>query len=405
MEKIKARLARRIAKPLIGGIVPPLRELKSTRGNILYLRILCTLVRNFKNTSLRTCLKRMHNVPKEILHHFTVVWATLKVTQIVEPSTRELCYILLRNMWNIEFQMFYLKALDRFSQSMRFTRKSSKLGAPKAPFYPEEYDIQYSELQISVIRCLYYLDPELWIPVTVFPRLSFEAESKMDLAFIPLSLTDDDLSKFRRIVINFIRSLDLRSIYIPTPELILKVTSARYNDGGTVRRDYELPHSPLNSGFLYQKFNPKPLQPREVWLPDKATKINNQFWMMIGRQILKSVPYYPDDDPEVTHEAIKSKLVWAFGYFDLPGYGFQYPREYLVIISEVIARFFSNPDIFEFATIFKKICSSVRVQLPDGTFKFPPRGIGLGYYEDLKTIGIMALLHYKGIEPISVYGD
>lgn len=392
--------------PLLGGILPPLRELKSNRENIVHLKILCTLVRNFKNTSLRKAIERMPKVSKELLSHFTIVWATLKVTQILEPSTRSLCYILLRNMWNVEFQMFYKHALERFSQSMRFTRKSSgRLGGPAAPFYPEEYEIRYSELEISVIRCLYYLEPEMWIPLTVFPRLEFESTAKMDLAFEKLDLNDTILSKFRQIIISFMKSLNLDSIYIPPPDLILKVTSARYNDSGTVRRDFELPQKSLNSGFLYQKFNPKPLQPREVWLPDKATKINNQFWMMIGRQILKAVPYYPDDDPEVTHEAIKSKLVWAFGYFDLPGYGFQYPREYLVIIAEVISRLYSNPDIFEFTNIFRRICSSVKVEMPDGTFKFPPRGIGLGYYEDLKTIGIMALLHHIDIKPISVYGD
>jgi hypothetical protein len=225
----------------------------------------------------------------------------------------------------------------------------------------------------------------------------------MPLSFESFDKEKANLPKFRELVKKYLRDLNIKNLFIPPPEMILKVASSRYNDGGEVKRDFQRPEKSFESGFLYQSFNPKPLSTREVWLPDKSTKINNAFWMIIGRQILKSDPIYPDDDPKITHERIKHKLKYFIHIFDISGFGLQYPRELLAIVAEEIVRLFPNPDLFEARDIFKRILSSVKVEMPDGTFVYPPRGIGLGYYEDLKTIGMMALL--KPHNPVSVYGD
>jgi len=257
-------------------------------------------------------------------------------------------------------------------------------------------------LQRELIENLKLLTPELWYPVKVFPRYEYEKEGKMKYAFTPYVKDDNQLMEFKSLVKDYLLGLDLEELFVPPPDLVLKVSSSRYNDGGTVRRDYEKPKISFNSGFLYQKFSPKPLEPREVWLPDMATKINNSFWMLIGRQILKKDETYPDSDPMVTWEKIRKDLTW-FGYFDISGFGFQYPRELLVVVAETIVELYNSPDMEEFLLIFKRLMSSVKVQMPDGKFVYPPRGIGLGYYEDLKTIGMNAIL--KRFKPISVYGD
>jgi len=388
----RKKLVKSNLQSLYRGVVPPMKELKDDISTIYQLKFLCIATRNFKNTSLRKSIQRLGKGSISVIDSFKQFWLSLKIFQIIEPSTRKLCYLLLRNGWNSEFQEFYLKSLDRFSQSTRFTNRTN--------FHRDEY-WNYSELQIDVIESLWHLEPELWVPMSVFPRISFDKESKMELAFEPVSL---NIPLFSEMVYKFLVDLKVNHIDIPSPEMVLKVGSARYNDGGRVKRDFELPTVSLNSGFLYQKFCPKPRQPREVWLPDKVTKINNNFWMFIGRSILTRVPYYPDSDPRVTYSKIRERLS-NFEYFDFPGYGFQYPREYLVIVAETIARLYSHPDIFECLDIFKRICGSVKVQMDDGLFRYPPRGIGLGYYEDLKTIGTMAVIHYHKFNPISIYGD
>jgi len=217
----------------------------------------------------------------------------------------------------------------------------------------------------------------------------------------PVSLLDE----FRKRVRKFLRFSSLKSIYIPPPSVLSRVGSRLYNDGGDVRHDYEMPRKSFNSGFKLQVFNPKPYQTREVWLPDKSTKISNIFWMTVGRQILLSEKCYPDDDPEVTWERIRHRLN-NFGYFDISAYGLQYPREYLLVVAEEIRDMYSNPDIYEQVDILRTIFSNVKLQLEDGSFVTHDklkRGIGLGYYEDLKTIGICALL--ADLRPISIYGD
>lgn len=53
----------------------------------------------------------------------------------------------------------------------------------------------------------------------------------------------------------------------------------------------------------------------------------------------------------------------------------------------------------------KKIFSRVSLQLPSGKTVYPTRGIGLGYYEDLKTLGIAAILLPWKDRIVSLYGD
>jgi hypothetical protein len=387
-------IANRIGKPILGGYLHHLNSLKSNTQTEIELKILCTFTRNFTNTSLRKVFKRNPAISSLVKKWFTRFWAALKLASLLEPSVKSLCYFLLRNSYSVEFQALYKDTLDEISESRQFVIGNF-----------DDYNHRsknHTPIQIELIDLLKEVEPELWFPTRLFPRIEYEKESKMKYAFVPFNATDTLLSEFRQLVKDYLKSLNLFEIFKPPPDLVLKVSSSRYNDGGTVKRDYEKPTKSFSSGFLYQKFWPKPLEPREVWLPDMSTKINNSFWMLIGRQILKSDPTYPKSDPEETWEEIRKKLTW-FCYFDISGFGFQYPREYLIIVAECICELYSDPDMQEYLNIFKHLLKNVKVQMPDGTFKYPPRGIGLGYYEDLKTIGMNAIL--RKFKPISVYGD
>ncbi|WGH72997.1 MAG: putative RNA-dependent RNA polymerase [Trichoderma tomentosum ormycovirus 1] len=360
------------------------------------MKMYCISVRNFTNTALRKAISRLRYLKWDYVDHFKRFWAALKLISIICPEVKELCYILLRSGWDLDFHLKYQKALDVSSEvgyvNGLITSQGSEI----------DFDLLIHEGIMPMIKLLKGIDPELWIPISVFPRYEYIKEPKMYLAFESLDI-EDKLPEFRSLVASYIRSLDIKSLFIPPPDLVLKVDSSRYNDGGKVKRDYEKPEHSFDSGFLYQRFNPKPLGTREVWLPDRSTKINNSFWMIIGRQILRSDPVYPDTDSEVTWERIRDRLEGFFESFDISGFGFQYPRELLAIVADEICNLFPNPDLMEMRDHFKSILNSVKVQMEDGTFVYPPRGIGLGYYEDLKTIGMLAIL--KPYDPISVYGD
>jgi len=299
--------------------------------------------------------------------------------------------MLLRNGWNQEWQLLYQKSLDLVSDFGEMENATFKKDS-----------IEYSVIR-EITREMLLVDREYLIPITVLPRFEYKKEGKMHLAFLEKDKYLVRSDEFRTIIKSYLRSLDMNTLFVPPLDVCLKVGSARYNDGGVVRKDYERPESSFESGFLYQSFNPKPLGTREVWLPDKSTKLNNNFWMIIGRQFLDKCPTYPDTDPMVTWEKIKERLSTPFGSFDISGFGFQYIREWLFIIAEEIAMLFPNPDLEEMKDLFIRLLKDPKVQMPDGKFVYPPRGVGLGYYEDLKTIGVNALL--QQFQPISIYGD
>jgi hypothetical protein len=89
--------------------------------------------------------------------------------------------------------------------------------------------------------------------------------------------------------------------------------------------------------------------------------------------------------------------------FDISAFGFQYVRELLIAGNNAIRELFPCSVYEEQSDIMESIMNNVSVLMPDGTTRKPIRGIGLGYYEDLKTIVMLAILSKH--HPIQVYGD
>ncbi|WZH62088.1 RNA-dependent RNA polymerase [Fusarium graminearum ormycovirus 1] len=378
-------------RTILKGVMPPSRDIPHTSENIQCMKMYCSSVRNFTNTSLRKTCSRLEYLKFKFLDDFKRFWASLKFITLIEPSLVPLCYMILRNGWDQEWHLLYKKSLDLCSDFGEMENYTVSVNSEKSRIIRE------------ITRQLLLVDPKIWIPTTVLPRYEYVREGKMHYSFLDKEKYLSKSEDFRLLVQEYLRNLNINELFVPPPDLVLKVGSSRYNDGGIVRKDYERPQVSFESGFLYQQFNPRPLGTREVWLPDKSTKINNSFWMIIGRQILKKDPTYPCEDPEETYKNIKESLYKPFSSFDMPGFGFQYIREWLFIVAEEIVRLFPNPDMFENFELFKKLFNKVKVQMPNGEFVYPPRGVGLGYYEDLKTIGVNAIL--ARFNPISVYGD
>jgi hypothetical protein len=197
-----------------------------------------------------------------------------------------------------------------------------------------------------------------------------------------------------------------KKLYVPDDLACHHPGTKKFNDGGSVRHDYEEPINDWNSGFQLQSFLTGPLTVREVWLPGRVTKMNNAFWFIIIAQIIRNVPYYANNypEPEQLWNSVKSKLKGSAVHFDVTGFGLQFPRSLLEIAARAISRrYYTNVQFDARVTELVTILNEVWLQYPDGSFKKPLRGIGLGYYETLKTICVLALIDES--DPISVFGD
>jgi hypothetical protein len=315
-----------------------------------------------------------------------VSFCKFKVMSTITPSFKKDVLWVFKNFLTLDGQKLY----NEFFDSVLEVGYALSVSYAKRLDYPDK-----------VFRLLSYFrdcPEDEWVPLTCFPSVLFE-KKRMDLAFSPLGM-DYSLEEVRTSFFNYIMGLDVKKLFIPPPDILYKVGNQLYNDDGVVRKDYEKP-STYRSPFLYQYFLAQPLSPREVWLPDKFTKHNNLFWMIICRQLLKKDPAYPSPYPEETWLRIKGKLYNNIR-FDISGFGFQYPRHFLSLMASVIEELYPCDDIMTQSSEFNEILDSVRVQI-GMTVVEPPRGIGLGYYEDLKTLCMLALL--SEYEPLSVYGD
>jgi len=244
---------------------------------------------------------------------------------------------------------------------------------------------------------------ELWIPTSCAPVWDIESSNKMRLAFED-GPPDHIVEEFKSLFKVFMKKYAPKRIFVPPTGVDYKVGTRKYNDGGVVKDDSERPEFSYSSAFLYQEFITRPNQKREVWLPGKAIKCNNSWITMFTQGISRCVKYSAlDVEVMDIYESIKDKIRGGKIYFDISGYGFQYPREYLKVMVQVYNEFYIDDTLREHSEIFYKILENVNIQMPDGTFKYPQRGIGLGYYENLKTLGVWAII--DKFNPITAYGD
>jgi hypothetical protein len=270
--------------------------------------------------------------------------------------------------------------------------------------------------------CIPYLediDPRLWVPVSAFPLWEADTESKMPLAMLPPP-GQPEIDYVRSKVKDFLRKYAPAKLNLPSSLALKKVGTKKFNDGGTARKDSEKPENSYTSGFLYQRFTTKHGSAREVWLPGKHIKDNNSWWFIVIDALLKQVPYSALlKEPEEVYDQVRQHLK-MFGkfvpfkkgnpnvsnklYFDVSGFGIQFPREYLVTALEEICSYYEEDSLLsEMSAIASKIFSEIDVEMPGGVHLQPPRGIGLGYYENLKSLIVMAII--DSCEPISVFGD
>jgi hypothetical protein len=357
----------------------------------------------------RDLLERRFSLDK--INHLLMCWWKLKLLRDSYSRHRlykEYLYLAYDKLFFPEHQEEYSDFLDHIvgqgddiilqGRTYRITRPTQVEGAKLSSIWDRFFILE------KVVPEPEQLGLEAALPLSMFPMWDIQKPSKTDtLCDLPLKL--DKLEDFKLRFRALLEKYSPDRLFVPTHLSCYKPGGQRYNDAGKVRRDYEIPEN-WNCGFKFQRFLTGPLSPREVWLPDKATKLSNSFWFPLCAQIIRRIPYYANNytTAEELHNSIKHKLQGNCVIFDVSGFGLQFQRQYLEAAIDEIAAFYDpNPALLEGVKEIKQILSEVWLEMPDGRFKKPARGIGLGYYESLKTLCVCAILDHTN--PISLFGD
>lgn len=378
-------------KPLFGPELKVVKVLKDSQENQTKLRLVMTWCRGFGMRHWRQLSQKMSDNKFEPSFKASIKlsWSKFKFASTVNPAYKQVYIWIFKTFLDLDGQKDFDEIKDLILDD-HYDYARGYLISTHAPAH-----------KLRLLDYFHREDVDMWLPLSIFPLIEV-SKPRMDYAFLEYNVTQEQLAEVREKIFNYVMRLNIDEIFVPPPDTLHKVGNQKYNDGGYVRYDYERPLVTFDSMFKYQKFMTAPLTPREVWLPGKAIKNNNNFWMTICRQIISKDPVYPSSDVEETWERIRDQIDEILR-FDISGFGFQYLREYLKLGISVIQELYPHSYLEEQGSIFNKICDLVNVQLEDGTFVYPPRGIGLGYYEDLKTMIMLALL--ADYDPISVYGD
>jgi hypothetical protein len=345
--------------------------------------------RNFKQ--LEQSL-RIVNICESTIYTLKLSFTRFRLVKTLEPEKTKFLLFLFRTCMKPEGQADYKDAMDEIaSYSVRSaTRRLEAFKRKRLVAHLDSFDEMYYQLLVTPV--------EDWIPVSIFPLCEVDKESKMYLTEIDLPL---QLEEYKNCITTYLHKLRIPELTVSHPDEFRKIGTSKVNDIDGPIFDHQKPKS-LTCGFRYQKFMTQNLVPREVWLPDTVTKLNSSFFANIGNQILRNVDAYPSPFPEETWEKIKERLNGVLS-FDLTGFGIQYPREYLLITLEVICDMYPDSDLDDQLRISQAILKDIKIQMDDMNFIFPKRGVGLGYYESIKTLSILAIL--DEYDPISLYGD
>lgn len=379
-------------------LLPKVMDLRSLKPSTELLGMAQFCSTNLRGWTYRDIRKLLEQLPKSkdyngFRHWITITFVKLKIALNSFHELDKYVWFVWKNCLTPEGQELYGKSMDVLSAGS--SRPFKTTDAVLKELFKERRSLQKYNQMLNTV------DKRLWFPLSTFPLWNIVSEGKMHLAFYPEPR--DRESEIRELIRKFLFKYAPKEIFIPSPFACKKVGGSKYNDGGEVRRDSELPQNSYNSGFLYQQFVTKPGQSREVWLPGRAIKDNNGWWFVLVDNLLRKVPYSAllKESVEI-YDQIKHRLSNKLDYFDVSGFGLQFPRNYLSIAIELIEETYPHPEIQEMGAIAKNIFAKVEVQV-DKKFVYPSRGIGLGYYENLKTLIVMAII--DEFDPISVYGD
>jgi hypothetical protein len=385
-------------RPYVKGVLPQNKLIEFNEPNLARLSIVQRYTRGFdlRHWKLLSGEMARNRFSEDFQNTILISFLKFKLLAALRPQMRGTLIWIFKNLLVVEDQKFYRQIKDfYYDQNKEYGMEEAMRAVYESRGEWDKYT--------RISRYLEREDDRWFVPSSFFPLVDPNKSLKMPLAFVPYCIDYEKKMLFRSKFSAYLDKLGIEDLFVPPTDILDKIGNNKYNDGGIPRPDHSPPERSFDSKFLYQKFITQPLQIREVWLPGKGIKIANTFWQVVCSQILSRDHRYPDGDIVSMWERIRDRLTGPLVRFDLSGFGFQFPREWLEIGASCICERYPNSILDEMFGILCDILNNVEVTMESGKVERPPRGIGLGYFEALKTLSIFALL--DEYNPLSLYGD
>ena len=234
-----------------------------------------------------------------------------------------------------------------------------------------------------------------------FPIFEIEKESEMWLTQLDPP-NSSQIEKFRILAYESIKKIGKASIPASDKGHDYKFSLSKYNDAGITRYDYEKPDN-FDGPFRYQKVYTAPGTLREVWLPSKAYKTNSSWWHEYAYSILKEYPYVVLNEDGTNFAKRIGTRFRACTAVVLKGFGLQFPREYLIVLMEVINSLYPSETGEVNMRIAKLLFSNICVDDYVRNVSVPRRGVGLGHYTSLMTLVVAIIL--QDLHVVMMFSD
>jgi hypothetical protein len=234
-----------------------------------------------------------------------------------------------------------------------------------------------------------------FVPLRAMPfwelQLEIDKKSKMYLTELDPP-SKEKIERIRPLIRAFLEKYSPKTMRIPFHKEMRQYNRGKYSDGLCIKENHQ-DSTYAYCDFQYQAFMTTPHQLREVWLPPQGYKYQSNFWHSLASQSLQRTGWSCNDKSIEQIEQMMCKRVVPMTTLDLAGSGLQFPREYIIVVMEEISRMYKHPEISENLRIATNMLNNLYIadyQL--GPYK-PKRGVGLGYFTNLKSIVIGAILH------------
>jgi hypothetical protein len=238
--------------------------------------------------------------------------------------------------------------------------------------------------------------------INAFPDFELNKESKMWLTQ-ETPPTAEQISRIRQLIRTLLVRYGPKDISIPSSEAVKSIGPNLYSDGHVIKSDFEKPEFTWTSSWDLQRFKTDPRTEREVWLPPKGYKMVSSWWHFFTQPIVEKVPWLIGNETITDVRKDVSRRMKPCRKIDLKGFGLQFPHQYLDAIMEELEQLYPCEETREYRRSTKAMLSKMSIRIKEGEFLKPIRGVGLGYFSNLMSLVVAAVL--QSCDIIKMFND